>query len=564
MTDLTGGFNLSIRKWIFRDEKNDPLITGKLSRELDCGNILSSVLQARGIKTTDEAKAFLYSSDEEHDPYLLPDLELALNRIKIARTKGEKVCVYGDYDADGVTATVIMMSTFEKMGMKVFRYLPDRKEDGYSLNKKAIDIIHKNGATLIVTVDCGISCREEISYAGLLGIDVIVTDHHNCPETLPECVAVINPKRADSRYPFGHLSGAGVAYKLATVLIGDEAKPLLEFAAIGTVADVVSLTGENRSIVRGGLEIINNSPSPGVASLLVSASKSRDVSSETVAFILAPRINSAGRMKNANIAYDLLAEKDLTRANELAEKLNSLNRERQTEEQKIFAEAVEIIKKDSLSDDDVIVVGNDNWSIGVIGIVASKITEAANKPSMVISYDGDTGKCSGRSIAGFDLYDALKDSKGTLVSFGGHSLAAGAVIEKEKEEAFRKAINSYAKKNLTDEDRIRKIYIDTKIEPSDITVRNIEKLSLLEPTGADNAKPVVAFINAKIREMRLLSEGKHLKLTVEKDGFYLDAIKFNVGSADKKLYTGKSVHLAGSIGINDYNGRPQLIIKDIL
>ena len=299
-----------------------------------------------------------------------------------------------------------------------------------------------------------------------MGIDVIVTDHHNCPETIPECVAVINPKRADSRYPFGHLSGAGVAYKLATVLIGDEAKPLLEFAAIGTVADVVSLTGENRSIVRGGLEIINNSPSPGVAALLVSASKSRDVSSETVAFILAPRINSAGRMKNANIAYDLLAEKDLTRANELAEKLNSLNRERQTEEQKIFAEAVEIIKKDSLSDDDVIVVGNDNWSVGVIGIVASKITEAANKPSMVISYDGETGKCSGRSIAGFDLYDALKDSKGTLVSFGGHSLAAGAVIEKEKEEAFRKAINSYAKKNLTDEDRIRKIYIDTKIELS--------------------------------------------------------------------------------------------------
>lgn len=555
---------MSIRKWIFRDEKNDPLITQRLCDALDCGSILASVMQARGIKTTSEARAFLFSDEEEHDPYLLPDIELAVNRIKLARSRGEKVCVYGDYDADGVTATVIMIRTFEKMGVNAIKYLPDRKDDGYSLNKKSIDALHKEGVSLIVTVDCGIASRDEVAYAARLGIDVIVTDHHNCPEILPECVAVINPKRADSNYPFSQFAGAGVAYKLATVLIGDEAEPMIELAAIGTVADVVSLTGENRTIVKKGLELMCSSPSPGVAALLASASRGSYVSSETVAFLLAPRINCAGRMKNAVIAYDLLSATDSVKANELAAELNSLNRERQTEEQRIFAAAVESIKRDSLADDDVIVVGGDNWNVGVIGIVASKITEAANKPSIVISYDGETGKCSGRSILGFDLYDALSDSGKTLVSFGGHSLAAGAVIEKKNEEAFRRAINAYAKKNLSDEDRIRKIYIDAKIEPADITAKNIEKLSLLEPTGAENMKPVVAFLNAKIKEMKFLCDGKHLKLVAEKEGFYIDAIKFNVGSAAKKLYTGKSVHLAGSIGINDYNGRPQLIIKDIL
>ncbi len=555
---------MNARKWIFKDENNDPLITEKLSEELDCGRILASVMQSRGIKTADEAKTFLFSGDEENDPYLLPDLELALNRIKIARSKGERVCVYGDYDADGITASVIMMYTLKKLGIDAFCYLPDRKEDGYSLNKRAIDIIHEKGTGLIITVDCGISCREETSYAEKKGIDVIITDHHNCPEQLPECIAVIDPKRADGKYPFNQLSGAGVAYKLAKVLIGDEAKRLSEFAAIGTVADVVSLTGENRSIVKEGLSVINDSPSFGVSALLASASKGAEVLSETLAFILAPRINSAGRMKNAYIAYDLLTAENPEKANILASELNALNRERQSEEQKIFSSAVEIIKRDSLAEDDVIVVGGDNWSVGVIGIVASKITEAANKPSVVISYDGSTGKCSGRSIEGFDLYNALEGSKDSLVSFGGHSLAAGAVIEKENEDKFRKAINAYAEANLSDEDRVRKIYIDAKIEPHDITVQNIEKLSLLEPTGAENAKPVLAFINAKITDMKLLSEGKHLKLTVEKDGFKLDAVKFNIGSAAKKLYTGKSVHLAGSIGINDYNGRPQLIIKDIL
>lgn len=556
---------MAVRKWIFKDENSDPLLTKKLADSLGCGSLIAKVLQSIKMKDADEAKKFLFDSESENDPYLLPDMALAVNRLKIAVDGGEKVAVFGDYDADGITATAIMTTALKEFGLDTVKYIPDRFNDGYGMNKSAIDALAEKNVKLIVTVDCGIACAEEIKYAKTLGIDTIVTDHHNCPEKLPDCTAVINPKRSDSAYPFPELAGAGVAYKIASVLNCENKKRFAELAAIGTVADVVSLTGENRTIVKSGLETINSDPNFGLEALMLSSAKSNKVTSENIAFIIAPRINSAGRMDTPELAYELLTSRDKSEAYEKAQMLCKLNVKRQNTEKRIYSEAIEYIKEQGLLDDEVIVVGGQGWDSGVIGIVAARITEAAYKPSIVISYDGNgDGKASGRSIDGFNLYDALCDSGNCLEKFGGHAMAAGLSIKRENEAVFRKSVNEYASRIIKEEDRIRKIIIDAKAEPEDITVKNITELELLEPTGADNRTPVFAFINAKIADMRLLSEGKHLKLTLEKDGFGLDAIKFNVGSVAKKLYIGMKVHAAGNLAVNDYNGRPQLIIKDIL
>lgn len=557
---------MSIRKWIFNDENNDPAIAKELEFELDCGKLVASVLASRGIKSAAEAKEFLNPSEVWNDPYLLPDLARAVNRIKLAKERKEKTAVYGDYDADGVTASVIMTKALTDFGLDVITYLPDRIKVGYGMNCQAIDFLKEKGIRLIVTVDCGISCAQEIDYAKKLGIDTVVTDHHKCPEVLPECEALVNPKRHDSMYPFKDLSGAGVAYKLSCALIGKEASEyLLEFAAVGTVADVVSLTGENRLIVKDGLRKINSNPSLGIDALLKSASKSKNVNSTCLAFIISPRINCAGRMENPRAAFDLLTETRMDEAEKKAKKLNELNILRQATEQNIYKEAVEIIKDKNLIDDEVIIVGKAGWNEGVIGIVAAKITEKTNKPCIIISYGDDgTGKGSGRSTENFDLYEALSFSKDYLVKFGGHFGAAGLSINISDEDAFRIKINTYARETLTDEDRIKKIYIDSRTQIGEITTQNINALSLFEPTGAGNAVPIFGFINVKVAQMRLLSEGKHLKLVLEKDGYTLDAIGFNMGQLSKKLYTGKIIHAAGNLEINDYTKEPQLIIKDIL
>lgn len=556
---------MAARKWIFKDEDNNPTVTDLLSSKLSCGVLLASVLQSRGIRDIEQAKRFLYNDEVENDPFLLPDMALAVNRLKKAREMNEKTAVFGDYDADGVTATVIMMGALAEFGISAVKYLPDRFSDGYGMNLSAVDKLHADGVRLIVTVDCGIVCAKEIAYAKSLGIDVIVTDHHNCPEVLPDCSAAVNPKRSDSDYPFFHLAGAGVAYKLALALIGDKAQRFLPFAAVGTVADVVSLTGENRSIVKKGLAQINEGAQPCFDALMLAASKKGPVTSENIAFIMGPRINCAGRMENPERAYELLTAEDMQTACEKAKYLNELNAKRQAAEKRIFEEAVEKIKENGLLSDDVIVVGGQNWDAGVIGIVSARLTEASYKPSVVISYDDEgNGKGSARSVEGFNLYNALSHSGKCLEKFGGHALAAGLSIKKEHEDAFRQAINAYASQTLTDECRIRKIGVDARVSIGDINIKSIEELSLLEPTGTDNSAPVFALVDVKITDKKLLSDGKHLKLTVERDSFSIDAIKFNVGTVAKKIYTGMHIHLAGSLTVNDYTGRPQMIINDIL
>ncbi len=552
-------------KWIIKGQDLPPGLISEFMNNYGCGYLLASVLCTRGIKSAKEAEDFLSKNGFWHDPMELPDMALAVNRIKKARNNNETVAVFGDYDADGITATAIMKDCLEAYGINVISYIPDRMDEGYGMNNEAIDKLHALGVKLIVTVDCGISCADEIEYAYKLGIDTVVTDHHNCPENLPRCSAIVNPKRKDSLYPCSYLAGAGVAYKVASALIGIEsADKYLELAAIGTIADVVELTGENRKIASDGIAKMNESPSPGIEAILAAASKN-EVDSGAVAFIIAPRINCAGRMENPDIAYRLVTCNDFEKASEYAAKLNELNRKRQKNEQEIYDEAIEIIKKKGLQNDRVIVVGKEGWNPGVIGIAASKITERAYRPCILIAYGDDgLGRASGRSIEGFNLYDAIKASEKHLVKFGGHAQAAGLSIAKDCEEAFREAINSFAKENFTTDTEIKKVYIDALIEPEMLAVKNIKELSDIEPCGAGNEKPVFAMSNMKIHDMRELSEGKHLKLTLKKHECFVDAIAFGYGALAKKLYKGMEIHVAGNVDINDYTGNPQLVVKEIL
>ncbi len=556
---------MSSKKWIFADENIKEEAISSLMRELNCGYLLAIVLLTRGFDKKEDIKKLIHNEEEWNDPYLLPDMDKAISRIKEALEKKEKVAIFGDYDADGITASVILKKCFDRLGLENIVYLPDRINEGYGMNKGAVEYLHNEGVTLVVTVDCGVSCHDEIDYAKTLGIDTVVTDHHNCPEILPCCIGVVNPKRDDSRYPFKDLSGAGVAYKLATALIGEkETFDLLEFSAIGTIADIMDIKGENRKIVKEGIRIMNEKPSGGVKALLSAASKTV-VDSTAVSFILSPRINCAGRMESPYTAFNLLLEPDFDKAAELAHKLNSLNSARQKNEQEIYDEAIEIIKNGNLSDYKVIVAGKDNWNTGVIGIVASKITEKVSKPCILIAYDDEgNGHASGRSIEGFNLYDALDESSDMLVKFGGHSMAAGLSLHKSKEDEFRKAINEYADKILKEEDFLKKVYIDASIPSFAVNNKNINELSLLEPFGAGNEKPSFAIVNAKIKSVKELSGGKHIKMLLEKDGVALDAVAFGFGHAINKLSVGMTIHVAGNLEINDFTGKPQIIIKEIL
>ncbi|MDP4132906.1 MAG: single-stranded-DNA-specific exonuclease RecJ [Bacillota bacterium] len=554
------------RQWIFLDEKTNRDNVSELAKKLGCSRLFAQILANRGIKSLEEASEFLKESDTQWgDPFLLPDMEKALNRIKYAIKNGEKITVYGDYDVDGITSCVIMASCLSRLGVCADVYIPNRITEGYGFNRAAIDNIKAKDTNLIISVDCGISSKADIEYARQLGIDVIVTDHHNCPDILPICSAVINPKIQGCIYPFKDLAGVGVTYKLACALLGiDSDSSFLELASLGTVADLVSLRGENRRIVKEGLTKINSGSNLGVKALLNSA-KNGEITASALSYIIAPRINSAGRMDDPIVAYNLLSSEDFEEAQNIALKLEALNKDRQNEEHSIFEEAVAIIKEQELYRDDVIVVCKEGWNPGVIGIAASKITEKAYKPCIIVSYDENgNGKGSGRSIESFNLFDALKCCSDNLDHFGGHAQAAGVAFSKEQEPLFRGAINQYAKEHINDEMRIKKIYIETQVLPEDITVENINAINKLEPFGTDNPAPVFALVNVKIADMRILSEGKHLKFSLEKDGFYIDGIAFGFGYLSKKLYTGKKIHAAGELSINDYNGKPQLVIKDIL
>ena len=483
--------------------------------------------------------------------------------------KKEKTIIYGDYDVDGITSITVLSKFLKERNLNVGAYIPNRLEEGYGLNKKAIKKIADEGYKLIITVDCGISGTEEIDYAYSLGMEVIITDHHEPLEVLPKALAVIDCKRKDNKYPFNSLAGVGVAFKLIQAIgirLDLEEKEYLKFldiVCIGTISDIVPLVDENRVIAKLGLKLVENTRSPGVKALL-NAAAYKEVNSNTVSFGVAPRINACGRMGHERDALDLFLTENIVEANRITEKLNNYNRERQEIEKRIFDEAILKITSEHLMNNNAIVIGSENWHHGVIGIVASKITELYFKPSILICFEGEEGKGSGRSIPGFDLHAALCSTSDYLEKYGGHEMAVGLSLKKSNFQKFRQKFEQIARDNHT-EDLVSVIKIDKEINLKDINLENVKQLKLLEPFGEANKTPIFIYKNLKIDSIRALSEGKHLKLTLKDGNTIINAIGFNMGEYSEEFLIGDKIDVIGLLEINTFNGveNVQINMKDL-
>ena len=562
------------KRWVFRnqDYKKDEII--KTAQSLSVSPVILTLLYNRGITSPQDMRAFIAKSMQNiHNPLELPDMEAASNRIYSAIQNGEKICIYGDYDVDGITSVTILYKYLLSHGADVSYYIPDRFSEGYGLNIMAVNKISKTGCRLLITVDCGITSVGEVQLARAQGMDVIITDHHNCRERLPEAVAVVDAKREDSVYPFRELCGAGVALKTVLAvsqLFGESAKDVFykycHYAAIGTIADIVTLTDENRTIVDRGIKAIKENAPCGIAALIKAAGIS-DLNSGSVAFGIAPRLNAAGRMESAQIGVELLMCSDKKRAQELANLLNEKNTLRKYEENKIYESAVSKIEADSeYKNKKIIVICGDGWHEGVIGIAASRICEKYHKPVIMLSSDGKRAKGSARSVDGFNIYDAISSCGDLLDAYGGHSMAAGVTVKPDNLEAFDYRINSYADENITDEARLPSLKIDCRISPSALTAANIKMLSSLEPFGCGNEEPVFSIHGATVKTAMQLGDTKaHLRLQLEKQGKALSCIAFRMGELYEELTPGRVIDIAFSPEINVYNGfeSVQLRILDI-
>lgn len=555
------------KKWEYKDLNEEKI--EEIAKKFNVSKLLATVLINRGI-TDEEINVFLNPTRNDfHDPYLMPDMQIAVDRIIEAIEKKEKVIIYGDYDVDGITSITVLKKFLKECGLDVGYYIPNRLNEGYGLNKNAIDKIKKDEYTLIITVDCGISAIEEIKYANTLGMETIVTDHHEPMEELPPALAVVDLKRKDNKYPFKSLAGCGVVFKLTQALSRrlnmDEKSYLkyLDIVCLGTISDIVPLVDENRVIAKLGLKLVEVTKNPGLRALL-KASGYKEVNSNTISFGIAPRINACGRMGHADEALKLFLTENIVEANDITEVLNKYNRDRQEIEKNIFDEAMAMIEKEN-DDKNAIVLGGDNWHHGVIGIVSSKITELYFKPSILICFEGDEGKGSGRSIPGFDLHEALVELSDDLEKYGGHEMAVGLTLKKKNFERFKQHFEEYVKsKDLSN--IIPILDVDDQVDLTEINCSIIKELDLLEPFGEANRKPVFVFKNLKIDSIRALSEGKHLKLTVKAENTIINVIGFNMGNLSKDYLIGDRVDIAGMLEINSYNGRDyiQVNMKDIM
>ncbi len=544
----------------------------EISKKYHVNKLLATILANRNIVNEEQIRLFLNPTRNDfHDPYLITDMEKAINRIVEAIEKQEKVTIYGDYDVDGITSITVLKSFLQDRGLEVSQYIPNRLNEGYGLNKNAIDKIHNNGCELMITVDCGISAIEEIEYANSLGIETIVTDHHEPGNELPNALAVIDNKRKDSTYPFRELAGVGVVFKVIQALgiklrlKEEEYLKYLDIVCIGTISDIVPLVDENRVIAKLGLLLIKQTKNIGLRSIIQSSGYTK-IDSNSISFGIAPRINACGRMGKAEDALQLFLSKNINEVSQLTNKLNEYNRLRQDTEKKIFENAIRQIEEEHLAENATITVGGHHWHHGVIGIVSSKITEMYFKPSILLSFEEDgIGTGSGRSIPGFDLHEALSKCTDTIEKFGGHSMAIGITIKKEKFEAFKKEFEEIAKEaNI--EEIVPIINIDAKIDFSSINKEMVESLKELEPFGEGNKMPVFAFKNLKIDSIRALSEGKHLKLTLKEGNTVVNAIGFNMGALVEDYRIGDKIDVVGVLEVNTFNGVDtlQINMKDIM
>ena len=570
----------------------------RMASETNLSEITSRLLYIRGYRTTEEALRFLRLEEAFlHDPFLMKDMSRAVERIELALERHEKIAVYGDYDVDGVTSVSLIYLYIKSFGGDIGYYIPSRSLEGYGLSAQAIDRLHGQGVNLIITVDTGITANAETEYAASLGIDMVITDHHECRAELPKACAVVNPHRADDDYPFAELAGVGVVFKLVCAMEMSKCRraglaeidgvrricqEYADLAAIGTVADVMPVTDENRLIISMGLHRMETDCRLGLRALSDAASagkerpssKPRKINSSYIGFVIAPRMNAAGRVSRASIAVELLLSERMDRAEELAQELCRLNAERQVEENRISEEAYQ--KIDAMAEEDkrcVLVLDDDTWHQGIIGIVSSRITERYGLPSILITYDGaiegevsvsDIGKGSGRSLKGLNLVEALTDCEDLLVRYGGHELAAGLSICRRDVGTFRKRINDYAFERLHGEPICPALEADCEVEMTDLTMKLAGELNYLEPFGISN--PVPCFVLRDVRVLRIvpMGGGKHLRMTVEKDGVRINAVWFGMSVSELPFEQDEEVDLMFQLNVNEFQDTVslQLLLQD--
>ena len=559
--------------WEYRNKslKKEDIIA--LSGSCKIPPAMAVILMNRGIATEKAAIAYMKKSLESvHNPLMMDDMEIACDRILKALSEKEKIVIYGDYDVDGITATSIVYKFLKSVGANISYYIPDRFSEGYGINILAINKLARSGAKLMITVDCGIASIGEIEFAKTQGLDVIVTDHHTCREELPKAVAVINPKRPDSVYAFSGLAGAGVAFKLVLALaikLGMNTKEVfaeyVELAAIGTIADVVPLVDENRVIVEKGIKSIQNTKNKGIRALICAASlDGKAIDSTSVAFFMAPRLNAAGRMDSAKVAVELLICESDEAAIEICQELDSLNAKRKQEEQLVHKEALELLEKEG--EKLVYVLAGEGWNHGVVGIVASRLCEQLYRPCILVSFDGEKGKGSGRSVPEMNLFDALMDSEELLTEFGGHSQAAGLSVNRSCIGEFKNKINAFAKENINVEELVPKLRIDCNLDGQSVTMSAAKMMEGLAPFGEGNEQPVFSMMGLKVISASAMgADGRHLRMKLSDGRNAFFAVGFGMSEYLEHIKEGDFVSIAFSMNINTYQGTEnlQLILKDI-
>ena len=532
---------------------------------------LAMLMNIRGLDDAAHLREFLGEGEPLSDPFLLKDMDKAAARITRAVDNMEKIAVYGDYDADGVTSTAMLYSYLETRGADVIFYIPQREGEGYGMNMGAVEYLKEQGVSLIVTVDNGISSVQEVARANELGIDVVVTDHHRPQEIVPDAVAVVDAYRPDDTSPYKHFSGVGIAFKLLMALedgagdVEDLLEAYSDLAAIGTIGDIVPLTGENRTLIRAGLERLSQSDRPGVQALLENAGVAgKALTSTNVAFTLVPRINATGRMGAPERAVRLLISGYEEEAEVLSEEICADNEERRRVEAEIAEAAFADIEAKGYMKDRVVVVDGENWHHGVIGIVASRVTERCGKPCMIISRGETEAKGSGRSIEGFSLFEAICACGDLLIKFGGHPMAAGITLKPENIEAFRKRINQYAAEHFP-QMPTQTVTLDCKLNPAALSVSMAQSLTQLEPFGNGNPQPVFGLFNMELSNVTPVGGGGHLRLTLEKNGAVITAMRFNTKPEELPYHIGDKIDLAVQLEAREFRGQPSLtvIVRDM-
>ncbi|MEK3766513.1 MULTISPECIES: single-stranded-DNA-specific exonuclease RecJ [unclassified Solibacillus] len=556
---------------VWKIEEQDEQLIKQLSSQLNISSIAAKILIARGCEDSEQAASLLKIDESQyHDPFLMAGMEEAITRIEEALENGEKILVYGDYDADGITSTTVLMNALLDIGADVSFVIPDRFTHGYGPNEELFRKAYADGVNLIITVDNGISGIEQVKVARELGMDVIITDHHEPGDVLPDANVIIHPRIPEGHYPFGELAGVGVAFKLAHALYGEIPDHLFEYVAIGTIADLVPLVGENRFLVQRGLQALQQSTNPWVKAMCeASGTNQREINEETVGFYFGPRLNAIGRLGSAEPGVHFLMSEDPLQANDLAKQLNDKNTERKKIVEDISNEAISMIENnEDLKQSLVLVVAGEGWNPGVVGIVASRLVEKYYRPTIVLSINHEKGiaKGSARSIEGFHLYNELAKNRDILPHFGGHPMAAGMTLPIEHVEALRTRLNEQAKACLSEEQLVQKLQIDVPIDLNEITVDAIQEIRKLAPFGTEFPKPIFAIQNVKAKSLRKIGSAEnHLKMELEDAYNSLDAIGFNKGYLHDEISYGIALSLVGDLQINEWQGnkKPQFMVQDV-